>query len=457
MKKRISIIVVAICLFFVATITVACSSSDDRYRLLVWAPAEEQEMLLSMSESFLYENPEFAELVRFEFVTMDFPNVPDEVIRDAMSAANIFKFPSGAIPAMGGNLLPMIYQPILTNAESRHVEAALDALWSDVTIGGQNRRALVALPASPNNFVLHYNSDLLTEEDVRSIESIMAADIDAEFNLAMPLANAWYNKVFFLGAGATVTVNLETDTLQTTFAGEYGMKAAEYMSGLARHPLFLNDDGGQGGQEFRSGNLGAFFGPPISRNDVINIPGNITEGSVINAANYASAPLPTIRINSEDRQLIDFSEHRVYGINALTGASRDHLEAAQITRIAQLFVDYITNDINQLRRFELTSAAPTARTLVNHNQTNIPHPAIAGNPSAGNPGRPEIVSSIIQAQINSAMPMPATRALSNFWSPQAVFGQQIVNNADSGTPPAVADFQRWLDDLYNGITINLTA
>jgi len=205
------------------------------------------------------------------------------------------------------------------------------------------------------------------------------------------------------------------------------------MMDLALNSNFLNDAGGVGGSQFRDGNLAAFFGPPISRNDVIGALG----------ANYSSAPLPTINIGGEDRQLIDFSEHRVFGVNAQTGFARsDLVERANIVRIALLFTEHITNTTNQMIRFERTASAPTATALLDL-------PQIAN--------RPEVLASVRQSEFN-VIPMPTTPRLSGFWTPQSAFGSQITTRAaavraGTASVPTDSELQGWLDSLVNNITL----
>ena len=434
MRKKFSTFILAVCLIFTPILATACNgpggSRSGIYTLTVWAPAEEQGILMDMRDSFFDANPGYADVVRFEFGVRGMTDIVQDVIVDGARAANIFMFPSGAIPELGDNLLPINYAPLVQRVNEVHTQTALRD--SSRNVGGT--QTLFALPASPNNFVLHYNSSLLTADDVRSIDSILNATTSAQFNLAMPLtgaAGAWYNKAFFLTAGATLFGPNGDDPTASTFNGPEGMLAAQALVDLAFHDNFINDTGGIGGNLFRSGQLAAFFGPPISRNDVIDALGQ----------NYASAPLPTITIDGQQVQMVDFSEHRVFGVNAQTGFARsDLMERAQVVRIALLFTEHITNTVNQMIRFERTAGAPTAAALL-----DPMHPQILA--------RPEVVASIIQAEFNT-LRMPTTPRLSAFWAPQGAFGNQIVNRAEASTPsrPSNTELQQWLNTLHSSIT-----
>ncbi|MCL2234054.1 MAG: hypothetical protein FWC02_00045 [Firmicutes bacterium] len=437
MKRKIMTIIMSVFLLFgTVGVMTGCenggdySNGQDPYVLLVWAPSEEQQMLRNMSESFLEANPTFADIVRFEFSEMSMTNVTQMVLRDGAMAANIFKFPSGAIPELGDNLMPITSQSVLQRAEENFTEDSL------VSARRSSDNALVAFPASPNNFVLHYNSNLLSANDVRSLEGILNANTTAQYNLAMSLNDAWFNKVFFLTAGATLFGEDGMDPTSSTFNGPAGMIAAQHMWDMAIHPNFMDDTGGGAvGNYFRSGNLAAFFGPPISRNDVFDaIP-----------THYSAAPLPTININGVDTQMVDFIEHRAYGVHAQTGLSRtDLVERAQIVFIATLFAEYITNPINQMIRFQLNASAPTVRALL---EPTV-HPEITN--------RPEIVASLEQARFNN-VPIPRTPRLSSFWHTQGAFGAGIGTRAaayrrGASTPPTQTEWQTLLDDLVNSIT-----
>ena len=69
------------------------SEEDDKIRLKIWAPAEEQEILVDMTNAFKEEHPEYN--IHFDYAIMGVEASISSIKKDRDVAADIFMYPSG--------------------------------------------------------------------------------------------------------------------------------------------------------------------------------------------------------------------------------------------------------------------------------------------------------------------------------------------------------------------------
>ena len=76
---------------------------------------------------------------------------------------------------------------------------------------------LYAFPRTADNgYFLFYDSSVLSEEDVASWDSLLAAANEAGKKVGMTLASGWYNASFFYSAGFTTSLNDDGSTYSST-------------------------------------------------------------------------------------------------------------------------------------------------------------------------------------------------------------------------------------------------
>lgn len=91
-----------------------------------------------------------------------------------------------------------------------------------------------------NGYFMYYDKSVFTEEDVQTLDGMMAKANEAGKKIFMDVSNGWYIASFFLGAGNTLGVQ---DGLQTCdFNNEKGLATAEAIKAFTANPTFLTGD-----------------------------------------------------------------------------------------------------------------------------------------------------------------------------------------------------------------------
>ena len=373
--------------------------------LKVWAPEEDIEITQGMMETFEAAHPEYK--ITWDLTVVGIDESVDQIETDADTAADIFLAPSGSIPQLVEEGLIM---PITVNASeinSLYGEGALSACSKDGELYG--------LPMSPNCFFMYYNKALLNEDEIGSLEKIMAKDLgDGVANFSCTIANSWYIESFFYAAGATLFGPNGDDATSCTWNGEKGVAAVEYLLDLTSNPKYVEDKDGIAGSMFKEGNLAAVCTGTWSQEGFEEALGE----------DLGAVALPTININGSDARLSNFADYKCYVVKSNTAAPR----------AAQLFAEWIDNADNQLIRFQKNHTTPTALSL----QDNADVAADVG-------------TAALLSQTQYATPQPAISQMGEYWGAAATLGEAIINGeVNSGNA------QQYLDITVTSILSNLT-
>lgn len=202
---------------------------------------------------------------------------------------------------------------------------------------------LYAAPITAGNgYFLYYSKAYFSEEDVKSLDNILNVAANNEKSFAMDYSSGWYIYSFFKGAGLELNCidDGKTNTCNWNAVDtEYtGVEVAEAMLDIAGNKGFLNcvDD------DFVAG---------VKDGSIIAGINGAWNASTVEAAwgdNYAATMLPTYTLSGTQVQMCSFTGYKLLGINAYT-AQPDY---------CMDLVYYLTNEENQLERFDLTGECP---------------------------------------------------------------------------------------------------
>ncbi|WP_026507732.1 extracellular solute-binding protein [Butyrivibrio sp. MC2013] len=374
--------------------------------LKVWTPEEDMDITNDMCAAFDEAHPEYN--ITFDISITGIDESGASLTTDADAAADVFLIPSGSIPELtnAGLLLPIAYD--LENVKSLYGEGAIEACTKDDMLYG--------IPSSPNSFFMYYNKDMYTEEEVKSLDAMMAKDLGADVkNFSFTIHNSWYLESFFYAAGCTLFGEDGTDPTDCTWNNENGIKAGEYVLDLIANPKYLEDEDGIAGSMMKDGKLAALCSGTWASNDVKEALGDA----------YAAAPLPTIKIDGKDCQLSNFADYKCYAVKSSTAQPL----------AAQQLAEFFANEENQLVHYKNNGQTPTVLSL----QEN---PEIAADPAT--------VALIGQTQY--ATPQPSIAQIANYWSPVEALGTGMVNGEVTKD-----NLQEMLDSTVTGILDELTA
>lgn len=373
-------------------------------QLKVWGPEEEQDFMKEMCDLFAQNHPEYN--ITFEFAVMGNDASIDELKKDADLAADVFMFPSGGVPELVE--AGLIY-PLTIGADEIKANHSATSI-KGCSIGDQ----LYGVPQTPNSWFMYYNSSMYTEDEVKSLETMMAKDLgDDVYNFSCAISNSWYMEAWFYALGGTLYGADGTDATACSWNDENGMKAGQYLVDLANNEKYVEDIDGIASSLFKEGKLGAMCSGTWSAAELQEALGD----------NYAACKLPTINVDGTDYQLSNFADFRAFGVKSST----------KYPEAAQQLAAWLGSEEVQLASFEQLGTAPTVVSLLS-NETVLENKAVAA----------------LANQTNYSTPQPTTPQLAEYWSPATALGTGIVNG-----DVTASNLQESLDSMVNAFTSKL--
>lgn len=363
------------------TADTADTTEVEAISLKVWCPEEEMDITQQMCDSFQEAHPEYD--ITWDVAVVGVDESTANLTTDPDAAADVFQMPSGAVAELteAGLLLPIAYD--IENVKALYGEGAVAACMKEDIMYG--------IPSTPNSWFMYYNTSMYTEDEVKSLETMMAKDLGADVqNFSCTLSNSWYIEAFFYAAGAELFGPDGTDATSCTWNGENGLAAANYIIDLAANPKYVEDKDGIAGALFKEGKLGALCSGTWTAADFKEALGE----------NYGACALPTININGADANLSNFADYKCFSVKSNTA----HPLAAQ------QFAEWLGNPDNQLTRYEECGATPTCLSLLDN-------PALAE----------DAATVALVAQTQYATPQPVISQMNAYWTPAQALGEGIIN------------------------------
>ena len=376
-----------------------------KVELKIWVPEEEVEITDQMVQKFDEAHDEFD--ISYEIAVVGIDEAPQALETDADTAADIFYTPSGGVGdlAAKGLLLPITKD--IDSLKADLPESAVNA----VTIDGLT----YAVPFSPNTFFMYYNKDLFTEEEVKSLDTMLAKDLgEGMWNFSTQLTNSWYAEMFFLGNGCTLFGADGTQADDCSFNDANGYAAGEYMIDLASNSKYLEDADGVGGNAFKEGKLGAVTSGAWSAPEFKEALGD----------KVGAVALPVANIGGKDVQLSNFVDFKTITVKSNT----------QYPLAAQQLAVYMASPESCLVRYNQQGDVPVLKSLSESDE-------IKNN----------FVASALNDQAGFATNQPSIPQMGDYWDPMKAFGVSVYNGEVTQ-----ANLQAQLDALVDSITSTLT-
>lgn len=373
--------------------------------LKIWTASEELELMKKMGESFAAAHPEYN--LTFDISEMGIDEANANLKTDADSAADIFQLASGGVPELTqkGLLLPIGYE--LDSLRELYPAGAISAVTAEDGL-------VYAVPFTPNTFFMYYNKSMFTEDEVKSVETMLAKDLgEGVYNFSFQVSGPWYIESFFYAAGCTLFGADGKDASSMDWNNANGLAAGKYMIDLVNNPKYLENKDGIAMNMLREGKLAA------------HVDGTWNAGPVQEALgeNYAAAPLPTININGQDSQLRNFADYKTYAVKSSTA----------YPLAAQQFAEWICNEENQLARYEDQGVPPCISSLADQ---------LSG----------DVALSALLAQSEYAVAQPNIPQINEYWTPATALGEGIYNKEITED-----NLQEKLDQLVDAVTSTLVS
>ena len=314
----------------------ACSSGNggeesqepEVVTLKVWGSQDDQAMLGEMIEAFKAAHPE--KTYEITLAVVGEPDAKTKYFEDPAAAADVFAFANDQLKDLvaGGALYEV------TRNKDAIIAANGEGSVGSATLDGK----LYAYPMTADNgYYMYYDKSVFTEEDVKSLDKMMEVADAAGKKVLMDLSNGWYIASFFLSNGGSLTIG-EDGLQDCNFNNENGVAIGEYVRKFAAHNAFITGDdavihGGMG-TTIAAAVSGAWNAPAVEE---------------LLGENYAATKLPTFNLNGQEVQMSSFAGYKLVGVNSQTAFPTDAMDLAE----------WLTNEENQIKRFEVRGAGPS--------------------------------------------------------------------------------------------------
>ena len=393
MKKIISLLLAVV---MVCGLCAVAAAADDvtEVTLKVWAPQEDQanadSWLQQMEAKFEAEHPEYKVTWVNEVAGEDVAK--DNVIKDPAAAADVYMYANDQLgDLLSAQALAKLGGPFLEQVKNDNSQAMIDSVTS--TDG-----SVYGFPVAANTWFCYYNKDVYTEEDVKSLETMLEKGV-----VAFPTMNSWYLGAFFFADGATVFGENGNDAAAGVVLGEdNGMAALNAVLDMVANPNYRTDDNGLGNSGLKSGEVSAYFSGSWDYDGLKEALGD----------KLGACQLPTVTINGEAKSLKAFAGSKVAGVNP----------NSKNPKVAMQFAAFLASTDGQLLRYQVRSAIPVATALAED-------PAIASD---------IVATAILDTIANTSLLQPSLPEMANWWVPIETLGRNIVagkvtaeNGADS--------------------------
>ena len=391
MKKLLAFALAAMMLFGLAASGLA---EGETVTLKVWGSQEDQELLGVLVENFKAANPDTTWDISLGVVGE--PDAKARYLEDPAAAADVFAFSND-------QLLDLVNADALYEV-TRNLDAIVAANSAGSIESATLDGVLYGYPMTADNgYFLYYDKSVLSEEDVQTLDSILAKANEAGKKVFMDVSNGWYIASFFLGAGCTL--GLDENGKQTCdFNNEAGVAAGEAIRAFTA-PAFLTGD-----DSVLTGGMGDTICAGVSGTwNAAAIQEKLGE-------NYAACKLPTFTLNGEQVQMSSFIGTKLIGVNTQTAHPVE----------AMMLAEFLTNEEAQQLRFEMREIGPSNSNVAASEevQANIALAALAEQSQYG----------VSQKYV-----------LGNFWTPSEAFGLAMENQSTD-------DMQSLLDSMVAQIT-----
>ena len=319
-----------------STCSCAFKSNKEKVSLSVWVGELDQDMLEQMAASF---TEHYSSEADFEITVCEEREgtCKDTVLFSPETAADVYCFADDQINALidSGALLEIDYEAqevIEENGGERNASI----------IASSRDGKLYAYPCTASNgYFLYYNSDYITPEEATSFEAILDKCEKTGKKFGMEFTSGWYLYAFFKAAGLDVHSGRNDNFCDwNATCGSYkGTDVVESLINLVTRDSFVNVNNDELVEGVKKGDIVACFSGTWNASLIEEAYGT----------GYEANMLPTFKLCSEDVQLHSVAGYKLVGVNSYS----------ENTDWAQKFARWITNEENQLLRFELRGEGPS--------------------------------------------------------------------------------------------------
>lgn len=373
---------------------------DGIVNLTVWADAENMTLMNELIDGFKAANP--GTTFEFKLVEQGEADCKDVLLGDIKKAGDVFSFADDQLNSMiAGGVLSKV----------PNAQAVSSANTAESVAASSYKNELYAYPMTADNgYFLYYDKDYFTEEDVKTLDGILAVCEANGKQMTMDLSSGWYLYAFFGQTGMEMGLNEDgvTNHCNWNESGVVsGADVAQAISDIVARPGFKS----AGDSDFLAG---AANGTVIAG---ISGVWNAVTIKELWGDDYGAVKLPTYTVAGQQIQMASFTGFKMVGVNPYS----------EEEEWAHKFAEYITNEEAQTRRFVLRNQGPSNKNAAASDEVSQV---------------PAILAVIEQSQYGTLQ-----RVGNSYWGACTSFAETIT----SGNPDGKS-MQDLMNILVEGIT-----
>ena len=419
--KRILSLVLAAAMM--AVVFVGCTKSEDKTsstsgaaktveveknaKLKLWGPAASLSILKEQAKAF--EKKYADKNVKIEVVAQEESDAGTQVLNDSEAAADVFAFPSDQITKLtqAKALLP-VYDNYVDDISKNHTAAAVDTVKGDLN----GKEVLYAFPETDNGYYLVYDKSVISDEDAKSWEGVLAACKKNGRQFIMDAGNGYYSCMFPFTGGLKLD-GLEGDAQDTQKFNKYDEdEVAQTMSAFSElfhkyKDTFVSATVDKVSAGFSTAKRTCGAGIDGTWNAAVN--------KEALGKDFGVTVLPTINVNGKDKKTVAMIGYKYIGVKSVT----------KFPNASEELANYLVSAECQKTRLDKLGWTPTNKGV-----------EVEGN-DAINTMLEEAKTFVVQANIIQA-----------FWDPMANLGNKVYK-ADEKSD--VATMKTLLKDTLTNI------
>ena len=334
MKKFLAMLLAMIMVLSMA-VTANGESLEGEYDITIWVAEEIADLTRQQVENFNDDN-EDGIYFNATVEPVSEADAATQMITDVEAGADIFCFAQDQFARL-----------VQAGAVARLGKAASDFVVENnaagVVAAATSGDAIYAYPLTADNgYFLYYDKTIIPDEDVDSLEAIIADCEAAQKYFAFEMqSSAWYLASFFFGTGCVSEWVTDEDgefiEVHDTFNSPQGLIAVKGMKKLVDSPFHLSSSSGS---EFANGAAAVVTGTW----DYVTVEGILGD-------NMGVADLPSFEVEGQTYHLGSFNGCKLMGVKPQV----DSQKAAALNKLAQ----YLTGEDCQMERFEARAWGPS--------------------------------------------------------------------------------------------------
>ena len=404
MKKRNKLLALALglCMCFSIGGLSACGGSKDT--VVIWAAEEEKALMETLVREFKAANTDVKENI--EVVVQSVWNAQSVVAKDPEAAADVIMIPHDQVGIMAKQgLLAEIRDgtaaTFATDIKTLNAPATVQQATYDGKVYG--------FPLTMDTYILYYDTTIFPDKTESQRELLKSVDAMLSLEMAnipgtkekatafgFRIEDGFYLNMGFFAMGCTLYGENGDDVTACNWNNAQGLKFMQYAAKNFR----------QSGKKFKSDDV---------KNLAVNVL-NHRQGACISggwemqdtfkdAEHIGYTTLPSITIDDEEKELVSFSNSKLYVVN----------NRSQYKGTASRLAAFVTSEANQLRYASERGYYPT-------NLQAQQSDAVTGNK----------FFQVIRAQLDKSVPVPVIPEISRYWEPAKALGSSLYNGSLKG-------------------------